>query len=340
MTTGPNDSATNLAGQSPVESALRARNMRAPAKHPTARSIRDAFFSHPQEHLDIGHSRIAYRCFGDGPDILLVHGWPLHSATFRKSVAVLAEHFTCHLVDLPGTGQTVTSPGASIDLESNASVLRAVVDLLGLSSYGVIAHNSGAVAARLLVSEDDRVFGLVFSGSEIPGHHPWQVRLYKWAAQFPGGTWMFQRSLRSPIVERSSLSYGGCFHDLACMEGDFRTLFIDPLCTDSTVLAGHLQLARNVDFRVIDRLADVHASITIPTLLLWGASDPFFPVAQARAMTSQFGGVARVEVRHDAKLLVHEEHPIWFANHCRSFFGERPGRGMNRRQCFNEQKLA
>ena len=60
----------------------------------------------PHRMLDVGHSQVPYWCFGEGPDLFFVHGWPLTSATWRELVPSLSEHFTCHLIDLPGTGES------------------------------------------------------------------------------------------------------------------------------------------------------------------------------------------------------------------------------------------
>lgn len=43
---------------------------------------------------------------GHGPDLVLVHGWSMHSGVWQPLVDLLAEHFRCHLVDLPGHGQS------------------------------------------------------------------------------------------------------------------------------------------------------------------------------------------------------------------------------------------
>ena len=43
---------------------------------------------------------------GQGPDLVLVHGWSMHSGVWQPLVDLLAEHFRCHLVDLPGHGQS------------------------------------------------------------------------------------------------------------------------------------------------------------------------------------------------------------------------------------------
>lgn len=41
---------------------------------------------------------------GDGPDLVLIHGWAMHGGIFAPLLGALAPHFRVHLVDLPGHG--------------------------------------------------------------------------------------------------------------------------------------------------------------------------------------------------------------------------------------------
>ena len=43
---------------------------------------------------------------GSGPDLVLLHGWSMHSAVWHDLAESLAKNFTLHLVDLPGHGQS------------------------------------------------------------------------------------------------------------------------------------------------------------------------------------------------------------------------------------------
>jgi len=43
---------------------------------------------------------------GQGPDLVLLHGWAMHSGVFAALAEVLAPRFTLHLVDLPGHGHS------------------------------------------------------------------------------------------------------------------------------------------------------------------------------------------------------------------------------------------
>src|SRR5262245_60084291 len=127
--------------------------------------------------IDVGHSEVAHYRHGNGPPVLFVHGWPLHGATFRKLVPVLSRRFTCHVIDLPGTGASRWDERSRMGIIPHVETLRAVIGALGLRDYGIVSHDSGGVLARLVAAADASVRALVVSGSEIPGHRPLIVEL-------------------------------------------------------------------------------------------------------------------------------------------------------------------
>lgn len=46
---------------------------------------------------------------GQGPDLILLHGWAMHSGIFTPLLPSLEQHFRVHCVDLPGHGQSLHS---------------------------------------------------------------------------------------------------------------------------------------------------------------------------------------------------------------------------------------
>jgi len=278
-----------------------------------------AFRKGPQRFVDVGHSQLAYWCFGDGPDLVFVHGWPLHSATFRRLVPALARDFRCHFFDLPGAGHTQADRSAPIGLVEHAETLRRGIDRLGLGRYGFVAHDSGAAMARLVAADDDRVTGLVLGNTEIPGHRPLLVQLYMKLTKIPGALGLLRRTMGSRTVRRSPLGFGGCFEDPRYMDGEFHELFLAPMLDSEEVMAEQWRLLGSLDFGVVDRLAETHARIKAPTLLIWGSDDPFFPLRKARGMLRQFAGGAEIQVISGAKLFAHEDHAPAFLAFARPF---------------------
>ena len=52
------------------------------------------------------------KVIGQGPDLVMLHGWSMNSAVWHDLADGLARHFTLHLVDLPGHGQSDWQEGA------------------------------------------------------------------------------------------------------------------------------------------------------------------------------------------------------------------------------------
>jgi pimeloyl-ACP methyl ester carboxylesterase len=264
--------------------------------------------------FSLAHSRVPYYRVGQGPDVLLIHGWPLTSATFRKLVPRLARRYTCHLLDLPGTGASEWSEASEIGLRAHAATVRALVDRLGLSRYAIVAHDSGGGIGRVVAADDARVQGLALGNTEIAGHHPWQVRLYETLERLPLGARLFGASLRLRAVRSSPIAYGGCFADPAFAEGEFGELFVQPMLREPRVFEGQLRLVRGFDWSVLDELPQVHARLRAPVAFIWGEDDPFFPLARLRPTLAQFAAGAELHVLPRGKLFVHEEQPEAFAD--------------------------
>jgi len=286
---------------------------------PIPKDARDASmaFGKPHAYVDAGTERLAYWRFGRGPDVVFIHGWPLHSATFRRIVPALAPKLTLHLFDLPGAGQTEAR--GSIDLASHAATLRRAIDGLGIARYALLAHDSGGTVARLVAADDARVRGLVLGGTEIPGHHPWLIQFYVGLTKVPGLARLVVSSMRFGAVRRSFLGFGGCFTDAAYVDGEFGDWFVRPLFSSRRVAAGQMALLRDLDFRLFDALDSAHRRIRAPVRCIWGTDDPFFPIAKARRMLEQFGGGAELVEISGAKLFAHEDHPEAFAAHALPF---------------------
>ena len=94
---------------------------------------------------------------GQGPALVLLHGWAMHSGLFAPLVERLRDDFELHLVDLPGHGHNAAVPGP-LTLDGAArAVLEAVPARalwLGWSLGGLVAMQAAAIAPA-------RVRGLV-----------------------------------------------------------------------------------------------------------------------------------------------------------------------------------
>lgn len=279
------------------------------------------FLRQPHELVDTGTARVAYRRFGKGDPLLLIHGWPFFGAVYRKILPKLAEQHTCYVVDLPGAGSSEWEPNNDFSFHGHAENLKRFVDKIGITNYRIIAHDTGAtVARRLAIIDGPRVRQLVLIDTEIPNQRPPLIPLMQKVLAIPGSTFVFRQLLRSPAFIRSSFGFGGCFVDMKLVEGDFHKHFIEPLATSEHRMQGQILYARGIDWKQLDALAEGHGRIQAPVLLLWGEHDPFFPIAEARRMVPQFANCRGLITIPKCKLLPHEEKPELVLQHIDEFF--------------------
>ncbi|HEY2387429.1 MAG TPA: alpha/beta hydrolase [Candidatus Binatia bacterium] len=267
------------------------------------------FLAAPVQYQDAGTARLAYRRFGSGPPLLLVHGFPLSGFTWRKILPALAERYTCYVPDVPGMGGSTWIDATDFSFPGQGRSLKAFVDGLGLARYSVIAQDTGGTFARYLALEDvTRVAKLVLINTEIPRHRPPWIPLYQLLMRLPGTLTAFGLLLRSDLYLRSAMGFGGCFTDMRLIEGDFHAQVIEPLLRSPLRMEGMRRYLRGATWAPVDALEREHARLTMPVQLIWGADDPTFPLALAREMTKQFPNAHLAEVA-GARLLVHEEKP-------------------------------
>lgn len=272
---------------------------------PTTRFYLDV----PAQQADLGATRLTYRHFGNGPALLLVHGFPLSGFTWRKLLPELSKRHTCYVPDLAGMGETEWTEATDFSFPGQARTLKAFVDHLGLKRYGVLSQNTGGTFARYLaLADDQRVERLAIINTEVPHHRPPWIPLYQFLMLLPGTLATFRLLLQSKLFLRSAMGFGGCFTDLRLLDGDFHEHVVEALLRSPRRMEGMRRYLRGLKWDPVDDLEQGHARITMPVLLIWGADDPTFPVEYARKMVKQLPNGALVEIPR-AKLLVHEEKP-------------------------------
>jgi pimeloyl-[acyl-carrier protein] methyl ester esterase len=87
---------------------------------------------------------------GNGPDLVLIHGWAMHGGIFAPLTPLLAERFRVHVVDLPGHGYSAKSE-ESIDPSRCAAQIAARVPAaiwVGWSFGGLVSLRAASVFPR------------------------------------------------------------------------------------------------------------------------------------------------------------------------------------------------
>jgi pimeloyl-ACP methyl ester carboxylesterase len=128
------------------------------------RGFTDTFTS---RYVDAGGLRQHAVVGGDGPPLLLVHGWPENWYAWRLLMPSLARDFQVVAVDQRGIGLT-DKPQDGYDTGTLARDLVALMEALGHQRFAVVGHDTGLIIGYALAADHpDRVERLALL--EVPG---------------------------------------------------------------------------------------------------------------------------------------------------------------------------
>lgn len=127
-----------------------------------AHVMRQAMAAHVEEHtLRAGDTTWSYYEGGQGPTLVLLHGFAADKTLWLPLAAQLTPHFHVVIPDLPGWGESSRQPAASYGVQAQAQRLQAFLTALGLQRVVLVGHSmGGAIAGVYAADHPQRVAGL------------------------------------------------------------------------------------------------------------------------------------------------------------------------------------
>ena len=150
----------------------------------------DLLFHHA--HADLGEVRLHYVTAGQGPAVVLLHGWPQTWFMWREMIPGLAAHYRVIAPDLRGLGDS-SRPAGGYDKKTLADdVWRLAHDVLGEQRLFVVGHDWGGPTAFALAAQHrDAVRRVAIFDVPVPGdgtpvmfNNRWHHGLH-WEHDFP-----------------------------------------------------------------------------------------------------------------------------------------------------------
>lgn len=125
--------------------------------------------------IDIGGTRIHAAKGGDGPPVLLLHGYPQTHVMWHQVAPRLAERNTVVLADLRGYGDSARPPSepdhASYSKRAMAADQVGLMRELGFEVFAVVGHDRGARVAHRLSLDRPEVVSRVALLDIVPTRH-------------------------------------------------------------------------------------------------------------------------------------------------------------------------
>jgi pimeloyl-ACP methyl ester carboxylesterase len=262
--------------------------------------------------ITIDGDRVAYRVAGKGPLLLLVHGMAGNSLTWRYVMPALAKQFRVLAPDLLGQGQS-DKPRGEYSLGAHANTLRDLLDALGHKRATVIGQSlGGGVAMQFAYQFPELCERLVLVDSGGLGR---EVTLYLRMLTVPGFEYVFPffctprlrdaRNLVATWLSRAGFQSTPASREIwrsyaSLADADSRQAFFRSL-RDVVDLSG----------QAVSALSRLYRAAQLPTLIVWGAQDPFIPARHAVAAHKAIPG-SRLEIFDGVGHYPHCEAPERF----------------------------
>ena len=116
-----------------------------------------------------------YLTAGQGPTVLLLHGYAETSRMWKLIIPQLAARFTVIAPDLPGIGDS-SIPSDGLNMKTAAVRVHALAASLGVQKAEVVGHDIGLMVAYAYAAQfPDEVTKLVLMDAFLPGVGDWQT---------------------------------------------------------------------------------------------------------------------------------------------------------------------
>jgi 4,5:9,10-diseco-3-hydroxy-5,9,17-trioxoandrosta-1(10),2-diene-4-oate hydrolase len=248
---------------------------------------------------------------GDGPPVLLIHGYGDTADGWRRVVPGLSRDHRVVAIDMPPFGRSSAPPKGKL-LDFYSEFFPTLLDEIELDRASVIGHSlGGAVALRLAIENPERVerLGLV-APAGLGSAPPWW-----WNALTARPLWQGALSIPSPLTTPLVRLGLRTFLELR--------LFDNPRRLEEEI--SHLVHMHGSGRDLKTLLAAGHAcidsytgelleqsmSLEIPLWMLWGRGDGLVPSMHARAFERAHPD-AKVHVLDDCGHYPHIELPTRF----------------------------
>jgi len=235
---------------------------------------------------------VHYVEYGNGPPVVLIHGFAGHTFSFRHLIPDLARDHRVFAFDLKGFGYSERPASSDYSLGAQARLVVRLMDTLGIANAALVGHSMGGeVAMRVAAGWPERVERIVLAAS-ISGE-------------------------RVPTLPLLPI-FRSIFRLFARLFGQrlFKRMFDDPKHATRDVLEAYRapsRIRRSADaaFNVVrharrDKTVDFKR-ITQPVLILWASHDRIVPRWVLGRLRKRLPQAGVIHIAQSGHLLLEEQ---------------------------------
>jgi pimeloyl-ACP methyl ester carboxylesterase len=228
-------------------------------------------------YVNIGELRLHAVIGGDGPPLLLVHGWPETWYAWRLLMPALARDFSVVAVDQRGIGLS-DIPAGGYDTGTLAGDLVKLMDVLGHPRFALAGHDTGMPISYALAADySDRVDRMAVAEGPPPGVPPFPIMWLPAPVNEHTFHLMFNHlaTMNDQLIRGREDIFFGFEFDIQAgtdkLPGDVVRYYIEILTSRRDALRGSLGWYRALDATISQDEQRVTRKLTLPVLAIGGA---------------------------------------------------------------------
>jgi pimeloyl-ACP methyl ester carboxylesterase len=221
-----------------------------------------------QATVNVDGRTLAYREAGEGPAVLLLHGWPTSSFLWRNVMPPIARRRRVLALDLPGFGSSDKPTDVTYSYEFYTGAVRGFLDALEIGDVALGLHDlGGPVGMRFALDDPSRVRAIALTNTLLyPEDSTELLEKFVEGLQTPG----VRESFTSPQGLEAALRLGT--NSEAAVTEETIAGMVEPFASDEDRLA-LAKAGAELEDAVTATIARDLPSLRVPVRMIYGRQD-------------------------------------------------------------------
>ncbi|MGH6948973.1 MAG: alpha/beta fold hydrolase [Kiloniellales bacterium] len=229
------------------------------------------------ETVETSAGSVAAGSCGDGPALVLAHGWPWSSFSWHRVIPELAKHFSVHWYDMPGYGQSDKRAEQRTSLDIQGQIFAEMLSHWELERPMVVAHDFGGATtlrAHLLHGCDFDRYILM----NVVAMRPWGSEFFDHVGRNIDAFLGLPPHIHKAVVQ--AYIQGAIVNPID--NEDFEKL-VEPWLSEEGRESFYRQFAQ-ADERFTAEIEPSFGEIRCPVKIIWGEDDPWIPLQRGKSL--------------------------------------------------------
>ena len=228
----------------------------------------------------------------------------------------------CIALDLMGLGYSEVSEDQDLSFPAQARMVLEFLDALSVREFDLVGNDSGGAIAQLVaVRAPARLNSLVLTNCDV--HDNWPPPAFAQTVQLANAGLLGLlccELLENLQLARSDLGLGVGFEHPSTISEQLVHSYIRPITRNEKRRRQLNRYVASMDCKQTVMIRGQLESLIVPTLVVWGMEDVFFPPRWADWLRQTIPGVETVVKLPGARLFLCEERAAEVAEHARDFW--------------------